>query len=87
MNGRKTGAAKRRLSHQDLVRILGDIADDKAAAIIATGARAGDVEKAVAWAAGETDVMGEERQPLTGLAAEVYDIMTSDEDLVGEDER
>jgi hypothetical protein len=68
------------LSHDTLVTMLGDISDAKAAAIIATGASLNDLEQAIAWAGQENDVMGRERHPLSGVVAEVYEIMTADEE-------
>ena len=38
-----------------------------------------EIEEAVAYATGEDDIMGEERIPLIGRAAEVYEIITADE--------
>ena len=38
-----------------------------------------------AWVAGEDDVMGEERKPLTGAAAAVYEIVMRDEEYADED--
>jgi hypothetical protein len=44
-----------------------------------TGATLEELEEAAAWLAGESDVMGEERLPLTGAAAKVYEIIARDE--------
>jgi len=38
-----------------------------------------EIEEAVAYATGEDDIMGEERIPLIGRTAEVYEIITADE--------
>ncbi len=70
---------------RDLVReLFGDITDAKIAAVLAVGPTLEDIEEAVAWAAGESDVMGEERLPLTGIAARVYEIVAADEDYAEE---
>lgn len=70
------------LGHDEVARILGalhDAGDDaKVAAIQATGATSDQLEQAVAWACGESDVMGEERRPLSGVVARLYDILTAD---------
>ena len=66
--------------------MAGETGDSKVAAILATGATLEDLEEAVAWASGESDVMGEERLPLSGRAAVIYDILTADE-AYEEDER
>lgn len=72
-------------THEDVRHVCGDIADWKVAAILATGATLDEIEVAVAWDAGEDDVMGEERRPLSGAAAAVYDILIADEDHGDED--
>lgn len=69
----------RKLTHELIVGITGETSDAKVAAILATRASVEDLEEAVAWASGESDVMGEERLPLSGLASAVYDILTADE--------
>jgi hypothetical protein len=55
---------------------LGDIDDSTMSTILATGATVEEFEEAVAWATGESDVMGELEHPLSGAAAAVYDILT-----------
>ena len=69
------------LSHDDVMRLCGDVVDSKVQAIIATGGTISDLEVALAWAAGEGDVMEEEGKPLEGAAAAIYDILTRDEEL------
>jgi hypothetical protein len=49
----------RSLTPQDVREIVGDLDDAKIAAILATGANAEQLEEAMAWAAGESDVMGD----------------------------
>ena len=73
------------LSHETVVRIAGDVSDAKAVAIIASGASRDELEQAVAWACLEDDVMGKQRRALTGIVAELYEILTADE--ADEDER
>lgn len=75
------------LSHEDVRHLCGDIVDWKVSAILATGASLDDIEAAVAWDAGEDDIMGEERRPLSGAAAAVYDILIADEEYGDEDRR
>ena len=53
--------------------------DGKCVAIIATGATIQDVEEVAAWLAGEDDVMGKLQRPLSGVAGEVYELLTADE--------
>lgn len=73
-------ATKPGLTQAEILRVAGDIGDAKVAAIEALGATLEELEKAVAWAVGESDVMGDLRQPLAGRAAVLYDILTADED-------
>ena len=49
----------RSLTPQDARDIVGDLDDAKIAAVLATGANAEQLEEAMAWASGESDVMGE----------------------------
>ena len=67
------------LTHHEVTRILGPIVDAKVSAILAAGASLEDLEEAAQWIAGESYVMGELERPLTGVAAEVYEILTADE--------
>ena len=77
------------LSHDEIARILGGLHDPaldvKIAAIQATGATSDELEEAVAWAQGESDVMGKERIPLSGVVAKLHEILTADQ--VDDDER
>lgn len=66
-------------SHDDVVRILGPIDDNKCVAIIATGATVKDLEEAAAWLAGEDEVMGEMERPLIGVAGQIYELLSADE--------
>ena len=59
--------------------IVGDLEAAKLEAILATGATPGQIEEAMAWAAGESDVMGGElARPLAGPVAAVYEILASE---------
>jgi hypothetical protein len=66
-------------TRDDVIHLLGDISDHKVVEILETRATLEQLEEAAAWLAGESDVMGEERLPLTGAAAKVYDIIARDE--------
>ncbi|MGH7185274.1 MAG: hypothetical protein ACREIB_03215 [Pseudomonadota bacterium] len=67
------------LTGQQVHDIIGDIEDTKVAAIVATGATLDDLEAAVAWAAGENNVMGDARHLASPTIAAVYDILTAGE--------
>ncbi len=58
----------------------GPLLDATVARILATGATLSDLEVAMAWAEGQDDEMGEARQPLSGAAAAVYDLITAERD-------
>jgi hypothetical protein len=63
----------------EIQRMVGDIEAVKLEAILATGATPGQIEEAMAWASGESDVMGGElERPLSGPVAAVYDILSSE---------
>ena len=66
-------------TRDDVIHLLGDINDHKVVEILETGASLEELEEAAAWLAGESDVMGEERLPLTGAAGIVYEIIARDE--------
>lgn len=63
------------LTRDELVVLVGDLGDAKIAEILSTGATAGDVNEAIAWAEAESDVMGKLGKRLSGSAARVYDIL------------
>jgi len=66
------------LSPQAVRQLCGDIDDWKLAAIVGSGAGIQALEEALAWFNDEDDVMGEERKPLVGDAAALYEILTAD---------
>jgi len=77
-------STKQAVTHEMVVGLIGEISNAKIAAILAAGPTLEDLEEAIAWATGESDVMGEERLPLAGVAAQVYEILTFDEDYNNE---
>lgn len=68
------------LAPDDVRRLCGDIPDWKIMDIIASNPTLEELEVALAWAAGESDLMGKERHPLSGKTAELYDILMADEE-------
>lgn len=77
----RAGAAAAHLSRREILDIAGNIEDAKVAAIERSGATVKQLEEAVAWASGLSGVMSKERHPLSGVVAEVYEILTADEDF------
>ena len=74
-----THAASGRLGRRAILAAAGNIDDAKVAAIERCGITREDLEAAVAWAAGQTGLMGKQHKPLSGGVAKVYDILTADE--------
>ena len=72
------------LGRSDILKVAGNIEDSKVAAIERTGATAAELETAVAWAAGLTGVMDKAHRPLSGVIAQVYEVLTADE-YIGDD--
>jgi len=72
-------STKTPLHHDDVIKVVGSLDDDKVAAIIATGGTLDDLMEAFAWSAGETDALADAEKSLTGKVAEIYDILTADE--------
>lgn len=68
------------VERDELVAVVGDIGDLKIAAIEETGATLEQLERAVKWWKGESDVMGEARDRLSGVEAEIYEILVSEDE-------
>lgn len=64
----------------DIRELIGDIDEVDAAAIIATGATRAELEQAVFYACGYGDVVDRSGHPLVGAAAQIYEILTADEE-------
>ena len=64
----------------DLLRIVGDLDERKAIEILALHPTAAEIEEAAMWAAGDGDVLAKAGRPLTGIAAEIFDILSADEE-------
>ncbi len=68
------------LSRGEILETAGAIEDAKVAAIEASATTRQQLKEPVAWASGESDVMGHERLPLSGVVEQLYEILTDDED-------
>ena len=75
-----------RSTHSDIVHLFGPIEDHLAREILDLQPTPAELEVVAAYQAGMTDVLGEERLPLAGNAARIYEIVSRDEVLPGEDE-
>ena len=74
-------SAPKTLTHEQINEVVGDIDGMRAAEIIATGATIEELEEAVAWAARESDVMGDLRLRGSPVVGKVYDLLTAEEKL------
>ena len=68
------------LSRREILETAGNVEDAKVAAIEASAATREQLEEAAAWASGLSGVMSKERHSLSGVVAEIYEILTADED-------
>ena len=64
-----------------IVHLFGDIEGHKIVDIQATRANREELEEVAMWLAKQSAVMGELRKPLSGVAAEVYEILTGDDEF------
>jgi hypothetical protein len=67
-------------THADLLRILGDVDERKVMEILALRPTLAEVEEAVFWIEGSGDLIGKAGHPLTGIAAEIFEILTADQE-------
>jgi len=69
----------KRPNRHDIHRMFGALDDHRALEILDLQPSSSDLEVALAYLAEMSDVMGEERLPLSGTAADIYEIVTRDE--------
>lgn len=72
-------------SRDDVVHLFGPLTDKTVADILEVEATYAELEEVALRLAQEDDVLGKMRRPLTGAAAQVYDIIQSTEDFSEED--
>ncbi len=65
---------------EDLHQILGDMDDSTAVAILALDPSIAQLEEARVWLSGAGDVLGKEHRPLDGVVAEIFDMLTVEEE-------
>jgi hypothetical protein len=72
---------KQPINRDYIVRLFGDIEDHKIIEIQATQASHEDLEEVAMWLAKQSAVMGELHKPLSGVTAQVYEILTGDDEF------
>jgi hypothetical protein len=83
--GGKFLMASKPITRPDILRMFGPIDDHRALEILGLNPSWEEMEVTMAYLADMSDIMGEERQPLSGCAAEIYDIVTRDESFEEEE--
>ena len=73
-------------TRSDIQHLFGPLEDHLASQILELDPTLAELEVAAAYAAGMTDVMGEERTPLSGTAARIYEIVSRAEALEEEED-
>ena len=71
--------ASKSITRTDIQRMFGPIDDHRVLEIMGLNPSRKELEVTMAYLADMTDIMGEERQPLSGCAADIYDIVTREE--------
>jgi hypothetical protein len=70
----------REATGSDLHRILGDMDDSTAVAILALHPSVAQLEEARVWLNGGGEVLGKEHRPLEGVVAEIFEMLKVDEE-------
>jgi hypothetical protein len=71
-------APPRGVTAQEVFDVCGTLDDGKVTAIVEAGPTYEELEEAVAWAADEGDPLRALARPLSGKAAEVYEILATE---------
>ncbi len=84
---KRTDARRRKRvlpSHEDVRRILGEMDDSKATAILALKPSIAELEQAELWASGAGEPLGAEGRPPDGIVGQVLEILEPDEEIEAE---
>jgi hypothetical protein len=73
--------ARKLVTRDDIIRLFGQVEDRAIAEILALRPTLDQLEEAALWLIAEDDVMGERRAPLAGVAAQLYEILSREEEL------
>lgn len=74
-----------RVTAQEIREIVGRISDDRISAILATGATSAQVLEAFSWLGGDEEIGATLERPLTGIVAQVYEILKPDQPDIEEE--
>lgn len=77
--------ASKPITRPDILRMFGPIDDHRALEVLGLNPSWEEMEVTMAYLADMTDIMGKERQPLSGNSAKIYEIVTRDEFLEAEE--
>lgn len=64
----------------DAKRLLGDADDSKIAEVLAVQPTIWELEEAAIWHRGDGDVLGKKGYPLSGKAAQIFEILSADDE-------
>jgi hypothetical protein len=76
----KQSVSGREASGSDVHKILGEIEDSTAVAILALHPTVAQLEEARIWLDGAGDVLGKEHRPLDGVVAQIFDMLRVEEE-------
>ena len=68
------------VAREDLKKILGDMDDATAIAILDMHPTISQVEQACFWANGQVDMLGPEQRASESVVAQIFDILTADDE-------
>lgn len=80
MAEREQPSHRNSISRDELIRVAGDVDESTLLAILALRPTIAEVEEAAAWITGSGDVVDRAGHPLTGVIAQIFDILTADEE-------
>jgi len=87
MTKRQEGASQaQHLTHDDIVRLVGDLDDSVIAAILASGATYVEIEQALKWAGAGVEDPQLKAIGLTANAERVFNILMADPAFVADEE-
>jgi hypothetical protein len=67
-------------TRDDLLRLVGDVDEHKLLDILALHPTVAEIEEVTLWASGDGDVLAKGGHPLSGVAAQILDILNVDEE-------